>query len=303
MVATKNTFTGASSVDFLEDTTVRGRLIWDVNDALSLDMRAGVSEVSGGAINFNAVFALPAFANDFGLGPTFFADVNEHEFIFANNVPGENKQDTEEFSIKADWDRYGVDVSAVFSYSNLEEYLLSDGTSATFYGYELTSACQADRATLNNTPASLGGAGRTDLFGDFFAPFGVFPAGVEFQGIYGPYTPTACDGYQYQERNQSDTSLEIRLTSDDDAKVSWIAGVYAAEIERQVVVGYGAVLSAVGPAAREGGHALHHHVADAAHEVSCLEQALKMFALERAHVPELLRPWVGQLERGGNHIV
>jgi iron complex outermembrane receptor protein len=236
----KNTFTGASSVDFLEDTTVRGRLIWDVNDALSLDMRAGVSEVSGGAINFNAVFALPAFANDFGLGPTFFADVNEHEFIFANNVPGENKQDTEEFSIKADWDRDGVDVSAVFSYSNLEEYLLSDGTSATFYGYELTSACQADRASLNNTPASLGGAGRTDLFGDFFAPFGVFPAGVEFQGIYGPYTPTACDGYQYQERNQSDTSLEIRLTSDDDAKVSWIAGVYAAEIERQVVVGYGA---------------------------------------------------------------
>ena len=34
--------------------------------------------------------------------------------------------------------------------------------------------------------------------------------------------------------------MEIRLTSDDDAKVSWIAGVYAAEIERKVVVGYGA---------------------------------------------------------------
>ena len=47
-----NAFTGASSVDFLEDTTVRGRLIWDVSDELSLDMRAGMSEVSGGAINF-----------------------------------------------------------------------------------------------------------------------------------------------------------------------------------------------------------------------------------------------------------
>ena len=28
-----------------------------------------------------------------------------------------------------------------------------------------------------------------------------------------PYSPTTCDGYQYQERNQSDTSIEVRLTS------------------------------------------------------------------------------------------
>jgi len=237
-----NSFTGAKSVDFMEDTTVRGRLIWDVNEELSFDFRAGMSEVSGGAINFNAVFALPAFANDFGLGPSFFADVNDQEFIFSNNVPGENEQETSEFSVKADWDRDGVDVSLVLSYSDLEEYLLSDGTSATFYGYELTDACQTDRATLNNMPTEMGGAGRSDLFGDFFSPFGVFPSGIEqeFTGIYGPYTPTACDGYQYQERNQSDTSLELRLTSDDDAEISWIAGVYAAEIEREVTVSYGA---------------------------------------------------------------
>lgn len=237
-----NALTGASSVDFLEDTTVRGRVIWDVNEELSLDFRGGMSEVSGGAINFNAVFAIPAFAA--GYGPSFFKDVNEHEFIFSNNVPGENEQETTEFSIKADWDRDGVDVTAILSYSDLEEYLLSDGTSATFYGYELTDACQADRATLNNAPTALGGADRSDLFGDFFGPFGVFPgnggADPDFTGIYGPYTPTACDGYQYQERNQSDTSLEIRLTSDDDADISWIAGVYAAEIEREVVVAYGA---------------------------------------------------------------
>ena len=237
-----NALTGANSVDFLEDTTVRGRVIWDVSEELSLDFRGGKSEVSGGAINFNAVFAIPAFAA--GFGPSFFKDVNDHEFIFSNNVPGENEQETTEFSMKADWDRDGIDVTTVLSYSDLEEYLLSDGTSATFYGYELTDACQADRATLNNTPTALGGAGRSDLFGDFFGPFGVFPgnggADPDFTGIYGPYTPTACDGYQYQERNQSDTSLEIRLTSDDDSDVSWIAGVYAAEIEREVVVAYGA---------------------------------------------------------------
>jgi len=232
-----NALTGANSVDFLEDTTVRGRLVMDIDEELSLDIRAGKSEVSGGAINFNAVFAIPAFAA--GFGPSFFADVNDHNFIFSNNVPGENEQETSEFSVKANWDRVGVDTSVIFSYSDLDEHLLSDGTSATFYGYELTDACQSDRATLNNS-----GAGRADLFGEFFQPFGVLPGeadgGADFEGIYGPYTPTACDGYQYQERNQSDVSLEVRFTSDDDAEISWIAGAYVADIERDVVVAYGA---------------------------------------------------------------
>ena len=65
-------------------------------------------------------------------------------------------------------------------------------------------------------------------------------ADPDFTGIYGPYTPTSCDGYQYQERNQSDTSLEIRLASEADADISWIAGAYVADIEREVVVAYGA---------------------------------------------------------------
>lgn len=227
-------------VDFLEDTTLRGRLMWDVSDTLSLDLRAGFSKVDGGAINFNAVFALPSFETAF-VQPAYFKDVNDHEFVFAFNVPGENEQETTEFSVKAEWDLDGIDVTGILAYNDLEEYLLSDGTSASFYGYEVTSQCQTDRATLNNTPGALGGADRTDLFGEFFAPFGVFPPGVEFTGVYGPYTPTACDGYQYQERNQSDFSGELRVSSDDnEAAMRWIAGVYFAEIEREVVVAYGA---------------------------------------------------------------
>ncbi|MFT5711618.1 MAG: iron complex outermembrane receptor protein [Glaciecola sp.] len=237
----ENILTGQDDVvDFLEDTTIKGRLMWDVSDALTLDIRAGISKVEGGAINFNAVFALPSFVNAFNQ-PAYNANVNDHDFIFAFNVPGENKQDSTEFSIKADWDLDGYDITGVLAYNDLEEYLLSDGTSASFYGYELTPQCQTDRATLNNTPAGLGGAGRSDLFGEFFAPFGVFPPGVEFAGVYGPYTPTSCDGYQYQERSQSDFSGELRVTSDDnDAELRWIAGVYFAEIKRDVVVAYGA---------------------------------------------------------------
>ena len=236
-----NVFTGADdAVDYLEDTSMKGRLIWNVSDELKLDLRAGYSDVEGGAINFNAVFALPTFEGVFAQ-PNYFADVNDHEFIFAFNVPGENQQETTELSLKADWDLDGFDVTAVLAYNDLEEYLLSDGTSASFYGYELTPQCQTDRVTLNNAPGALGGADRTDLFGEFFAPFGVFPPGIEFTGVYGPYTPTACDGYQYQERSQSDFSGEIRLASDDlDSDYRWIVGAYFAEIERDVVVAYGA---------------------------------------------------------------
>lgn len=236
-----NIFTGADdSVDYLEDTSLKGRLVWDVSDTFKLDFRAARSEVSGGAINFNAVFALPSFETAF-VQPAYNADVNEHEFVFAFNVPGENEQTTSELSVKGDWDLTGFDVSAVLAYNDLDEYLLSDGTSASFYGYELTEQCQTDRATLNNTPPALGGADRTDLFGEFFAPFGVFPPGVEFTGVYGPYTPTSCDGYQYQNRSQSDFSGELRFTSDSTTDaLRWIAGLYFAEIERDVVVAYGA---------------------------------------------------------------
>ena len=252
-----------SDVDYLEDTSMRGRLIFEPNDAWKIDTRLGYSEVKGGAINFNAVFALPAFAIG-NMEPSFFADVNDHDFVFAFNVPGENEQETTEFAVKADYEADFGTLSFIASYNNLDEYLLSDGTSATFYGYDVTNAnCLADRVDLNNLPGHPGE--RTDLFGGFFQPFGVLPPGTDaagepyllpngdvnpaynaftdannFAGIYGPYTPTVCDGFQYQERNQEDTSLEIRYTSPQDQDVRWIAGLYVAEIEREVVVAYGA---------------------------------------------------------------
>lgn len=236
----RNDFTGAKSVDFLEDTAIRGRVVYEGFENVQLDVRAGYSEVKGGAINFNAVFALPSFQQAFNQ-PAYNKDVNDHDFIFAFNVPGENQQKTKEFSLKADWSVAWADVTAVLSYNDLEEYLLSDGTSASFYGYEVTPRCQLDRQTLNNAPGALGGANRTDLFGDFFAPFGVFPAGIDFAGVYGPYTPTSCDGYQFQERSQTDFSGELRFSSvDDSASFRWIGGLYFANIERDVTVAYGA---------------------------------------------------------------
>ena len=237
-----NVFTGADdAVDYLEDTTLRTRFIFEPNDELKLDIRAGHSDVSGGAINFNAGFAIPFFEAAFG-SSTFNANVNEVPFIYAFNVPGENEQTSSDIAIKADWTWGDIDVTGVLSWNDLDEYLLSDGTSATFFGYTFTPACETSRTTYNNAPTALGGAYRTDLFGPFFQPFGVFPAapGLEFEGVYGPYTPTTCDGFQYQERNQSDIGAELRFTSPQDERLRWIGGIYLAEIDREVVVAYGA---------------------------------------------------------------
>jgi iron complex outermembrane receptor protein len=234
-----NVFTGQDdAVDYLEDSGLRGRLIWEVSDSLSLDFRGATKSVEGGAINFNAVFAIPAFN---AILPTqtgaYWADVNEHDFVFGFNVPGENEQDTNEFSVKADWTLDAFDVMAIAAYNDLDEYLLSDGTSASFFGYTLVDQCQQDRLGLNSFT-------RTDLFGAPFEPFLVLPpasaGGDDFFGVYGPYTATACDGYQYQERNQEDVSFELRLTSREDQRLRWIAGVYYLNIDREVVVAYGA---------------------------------------------------------------
>ena len=252
----ENVFTGAAdAVDYLEDTSARGRLVWELGEATRLDLRAGFSEASGGAINFNAVFAIPAFAAEGGVVPTqthpgFYKDVNEHEFIFSFNVPGENEQETQELSLKLDHETDAGDLSAVLAYNTLDEYLLSDGTSGAFYGYRTTTPCRT-RGDLNSVDSG-------HLFGPALEPFFLPRRSPQYNGsppatdpteeneanpatygIIGPYTPTTCDGYQYQERNQSDTSLEVRFASDQDQALRWIAGVYYAALEREVVVAYG----------------------------------------------------------------
>jgi len=231
----ENIFTGQDdTVDFLDDDTARLRLLWDVNENVSLDFKAGRSEVSSGAINFNAAFAIPAFVDIFGT-QAFNSNVNELEFRYTNNVPSQNEQETTDLSLKLDYKTSYGDLSANLTYNDLDEFLLADGTSATFFGYELTPQCQADRATLNSFT-------RPDLFGVPFEPFGVLPPGpgTDFAGVVGPFTPTSCDGFQYQERNQEDFSAEVRFTSNQDHSLRWLAGAYATQIERQVVVAYGA---------------------------------------------------------------
>lgn len=242
--ADKNAFTGEDDVvQNFEDTSVRGRLVWNASEKLTVDTQLSYSEVDSGAINFNAVFALDGAA-EFTGNPALYKDVNDTEFKYVFNVPPENEQESSFFSVKAD---YALDsgalITGIFAYDDLEESLISDGTVAAFGGYsfgapESQAACTE---SYNSFDTSL-------LVAPFYAIQDGNPPGVyveEFGGLNGllpPYSPTTCDGYQYQERSQSSTSLELRFTSSPGETLEWMGGVYFLDIERDVVVSYGADL-------------------------------------------------------------
>ena len=238
-----NVFTGEdNAVNYLEETNVRGRIIWEPTDRFSIDSQLAHRQVDGGAINFNATFALPGAAELIG-NPDLYKDVNQTDFRFIFNVPGENPQQNTFFSVKADYETELGTLTVIGALDDLEESLISDGTSAAFGGYSLgaeasRSACIKGYNAMNTQL----------LVSPFYAiqdgnapgTFIGFPTGLN--GLLPAYSPTTCDGYQYQERNQQSSSLEIRFTSSETSSVRWVTGLYYADIEREVVVAYGADL-------------------------------------------------------------
>lgn len=238
-----NDFTGDDdAVNYMEEKNYRGRLIWEPNDRLTIDTQASYRDVEGGAINFNATFGLPIAAEFVG-NPDLYKDVNDTDFKYIFNTPGENEQENTFFSIKADYELDFATLTVIGAYDDLEEYLLSDGTSAAFGGYSLGApeSQAACTQSYNSFDTSL-------LSSPFYAIQDGNPPGTyvpEFGGLNGllpPYSPTTCDGYQYQQRDQESTSLEVRLTSGDEGSIRWVAGFYYADIEREVAVSYGADL-------------------------------------------------------------
>ena len=226
----RNSFqNGAAIVDAFESYNVNARLIWEASDALSIDTKLRVGSVDASSITFNSTFNLPIFAAALS-NPPAYQDVNDYDFLFQSNVTSDNDQDVVEFSSKFDYDMAGgTTLTGWALYSNNENDLMSDGTSAAFGFYNGDPVCQ-------QTVTDLNAAGVQLLAPQFL---GTTPVGVIFDpngSFLGAYTPTTCDGLQEQVRNQEDVSLELRLTSDSDQRLRWMAGVYFLDIDREVGV-------------------------------------------------------------------
>ena len=213
---------GTRIVDDFENYNINGRLSWEPSEDLSVDFRAHYGEVDAASISFNAAFGFDVF----GFIPPdtpLFADVNNHPFVFQSNIDPENDQESLDFSIKVDFDMEWATLTGWFLYSDIEQSFLADGTSGAFGLFSFDPTCQqtaASTALSDPLPAPQFNPGNPLNPATFF----------------GPYTPTTCDGVQYQERNQEDYSFEIRLTSPGDQQLRWQAGVYYLNLEREVGV-------------------------------------------------------------------
>jgi len=221
----KNTlFTNQNALDYYDGGDINARVYWRIDDKTNLDIKGRYGVLDAGSINFNAVFALPAIATAFG-NPLFNENVNDHQFTFQNNVPNDNHQTAGEISLKLDHDFGWGKLTAWGLFSEIHNDLIADGTSASFGFFNTEPTCVA-------TTAALYAQGVTLPSPQFLAP-------TPGASLFGPYSPTACDGYQYQRRNQTDESFEIRLTSRSDQRLRWMFGGYYLHIDREVGVATG----------------------------------------------------------------
>lgn len=227
-----NTLLGCDDcIDYFEESGATGRLTFEAMNG-SIDVKAKYSQIESGAINFNAAVSFFEAATIFG-APPFDEDPNDHSFFYTNNVIPQNEQENKNFSIKGDWDIGVGELTAVLAWNDQTNFFLTDGASDAFYLYALTPSCsESFAARLGDTPLpapfNYGNPPGTIIS---FTPYA-----SSFQP---PYGPTTCGGYQYQQRDQEDASLELRVTSPGDQRTRWVAGVYFADIERHVVVSQG----------------------------------------------------------------
>ena len=98
---------------------------------MSIDTKLRYGEVDASSIVFNSIFHLPAFAGATNT-PAAFQDSNDFEFVFNPNIVSDNDQEAIEFSTKFDYTTSWGTVTGWGLYSNIENDLISDGTSAAF---------------------------------------------------------------------------------------------------------------------------------------------------------------------------
>ena len=224
---------------------IDGRIVARVGPGTTLDWKARYAKLSGASIAFNAAFQLPGFG---AFNPAFDEDVNHHPFRFYGNIRPANDQRTIETSLKLDHDFGPVKLIAWGLYSDIKQDLVADGTSADFARYiapalgappnatnlAVQNACFASTAALTGYPVNQPG-----FIGQIPVPFLFAPA---TGSTFGAYSPTTCDGTQYQVRNQKDYSAEARLASTGTGPLSWQLGAYYLHIKRLVGVSLGADL-------------------------------------------------------------
>ncbi|MFM7029311.1 MAG: TonB-dependent receptor [Chakrabartia sp.] len=243
-----NRYLESKTVDDQESWNVNGRLVVPIGDKTEVDTKLRYGRLKGASINFNASFHLPQFG---AFNPAFYEKVDAHPFDYYSNIRPTNDQSTFEASMKLDHDFGSTALTAWVAYSDIKNDLTADGTSADFARYISVDLGQATRNDVNTavsnkcfeTTLALSEANfkvnQPGSINSSAIPF-LFNPGTG--STFGPYSPSTCDGTQYQLRNQQDLSAEIRLASKNDGPINWLIGAYYLNLKREVGVSLGADL-------------------------------------------------------------
>jgi iron complex outermembrane receptor protein len=217
-------FSGQPNLDYFQGGNVNGRLYWTPDGQDTIDVKMRYGRLYAGSINYNSVFELPLFASALAT-PAFYQNPNDHPFVYQNNVPNDNRQETFETSVKLDHQMPWATLTAWGLYSHTRNDLLADGTSGSFGFFNTAPLCVSSTAALTAAGVKL--------------PPPTYLGGTPQGSLFGAYTPTACDGYQYQLREEQDESAEVRLTSPSHQRLRWLAGAYYLHIDHPVGVSTG----------------------------------------------------------------
>ncbi|MCG8442267.1 MAG: TonB-dependent receptor, partial [Caulobacterales bacterium] len=193
----ENEFLGGT-VDYYEEARVRGRLLWEPVEDMSLDLIAEYADIEGSAINFQ--FQTAFFPN---ITPQFAdgIDVNDTSLPFAPNVRSINPAERLDLTGKFEWDLGFADFFAAVGYNENENFFGSDFIINSAFGFEGV----APDFTSNNDFNLIG-----------YTPF---PGTIAFQ-----------------ERNGETLTFEARVSGDWRERLEWTLGTYIADIERSVFV-------------------------------------------------------------------
>jgi iron complex outermembrane receptor protein len=120
--------TRQEKADRFEDTVVRGRLIWEPTDTLSLDFRANIARHKGRGIGFQ--FQGVDLADDNITAIGFGTDTGpidaDNVLPVRDNNLDYGERDMDDFALKADWVTEFGTLTATTSYTDLEEWSDSD---------------------------------------------------------------------------------------------------------------------------------------------------------------------------------
>lgn len=213
----------AASIDNYEKIYAFGRLLIAPSAETEIDVKLNYGYQTAGSINYNAVFHLPGLAQIFN-DPLFDLPVSDHRFIFTNNTEAESWQKSYGGSVRLRQDLdFGTLISFV-AYSNIASDFIGGGTSGAFGFFANEPTCIATRAA---TAPSVTDIPNQEPFTKYYDAF----------GFAQPYSPSTCDGIQYNDRTQKDVVSEIRLVSPDNGSaLSWQLGSSYIYIDRRVCI-------------------------------------------------------------------